>query len=233
MDEYNNIYKDKSYDECNDNINDEYNDKFYKGIINLYDRKSRNALISLLGISLQYEQLNGRTLKVVKLINELCLYINNSHFLFNDCAKTEEERILENSISQEGIFYFSRTLFNLANLNFIDSIINGEYNNFQLDNMSPFVKLGLYSLFNSKANNQVDLENLNAFNFKTLLIKKDNSNEDLNNEKFWRNFEKNLRAISIDNEKQSVKIWLNEIIVFTEKLILNYQFFYTIFSFFC
>ena len=202
--EYNNIYKDKSYDKCNYNINDEYRDKFYKEIINLYDRKSRNELISLLVISLQYERFNDRTLKVVKLINELCGYIN-SRFNINDYAKTEEERILESSISQEGIPYFSRTLFNLANLNFIDNIINGELNNFQLDNMSPFVKLGLYSLFDSKANNQVDLANLNSFRFSTLLIKKDNSNEVLNNEKILKRIRNGLTHdqfyIYIENEK--------------------------------
>ncbi len=160
-------------------------------ILQFYDKTLGDNLMHLLKIVEKYDKFNSRSTQVIKTINAI-FHTLGALININDFAKTEEERILENSIIEDGIKPFSRTLFNLSNLNFIDCIINDENMEISYENISPFVKLGLYSLFDSKINNQVNLENLDIFNFSTLSILKNNSNEILSNEKILKKIRNGL-----------------------------------------
>ena len=122
---------------------------------------------NLFRIMLQHDGITQRTSKLLKDLNNIYKQ------LFYDININEEFRereiiVLGESLRKEGLKPFSRLIFNLSNLNFIDNLKNNNISIKTKEDISPFVRLSLYSLYDTKIDNNIDQDKI--FDFKTLNI---------------------------------------------------------------
>ncbi len=142
-------------------------------ILDFYsDINLSSKLKELLVVMLKYDNITDRTHTLIRNLNNIyqtLMYDVN----IQDKFRSEDAKILSENLKKEGFKPFSRLVFNLSNLNFIDNLKQNKIKN--KEEISPFVRLSLYSLFDTKIDNKINEEIIQNYDFQTLNIIKNDS----------------------------------------------------------
>ena len=149
--------------------NDDINFGPLNNIIKLFNKEEIILFITYI----KYNRFSYDFFSALKTNINILKYCRKQKLIYKS-ADFENNVILE-SVENERISSLSRTLFNLSNIEFCKKSIQSPKEINAQTEISPFTKLGLYTYFDTKINNEIDNHELDNYIFHTLDIIKDSS----------------------------------------------------------